>query len=37
MGLKTGEIGPGRFSKALGVALRNLISIRREEFKLAGF
>jgi hypothetical protein len=35
--LKTGEIGPGRFSKALGEALRNLSSNRREEFKLAGF
>jgi hypothetical protein len=33
MRLKTGEIGPGRFSKALGAALKNLVSNRKEEFK----
>jgi hypothetical protein len=28
-GLKTGEIASGRFSKALGPAVRNLVSIER--------
>jgi hypothetical protein len=34
---KTGEKGPGRFSKALGAAMRNLLSKRRIKFEPANF
>jgi hypothetical protein len=36
-GFKTGEIGPGWFSKALSVAPRNLLSNGSEGFELSGF
>jgi hypothetical protein len=36
-GLKTGQISPGRFSKAFGKAPRNLLSNRSEGLKLADF
>jgi hypothetical protein len=34
---KTGEIAPCRFSKALGITLRHLLSNRSKGFELAGF
>jgi hypothetical protein len=35
--LKTGKIDPGRFLKALGAALRNMLSNKSKGFELGGF
>jgi hypothetical protein len=36
-GFQNWRVGSGRLSKALGAALRNLVSIRSKEIELTGF
>jgi hypothetical protein len=36
-GFQNGQIGSGRLSKALGAAMRNLLSNRSKGFELASF